>query len=209
MKQLGIKKFESKFVHHDPDINPLVLKNRHRDWRGLFGQSSNAQSHLRNKGVKLGDLFLFFGWFRDVVKTSNGYKFVSGTDRHIIWGYLQVDEIQRIEPNKEYQEWKRGHPHYYYRNRVQNTGYIARNNLSFAPHLPGYGVFDYKDSLVLTCPGQMKRSIWKFPRYFHPSYGTKVSHHEKLFDKLNNPIWELFDDHCILKSFGRGARICA
>jgi len=204
MKQLGLNKFDYKYVHLDPDINPSILNIRHSDWRGLFGQSSSAQAHLNNKWVKPGDLFLYFGWFRDVVKTHNGYKYVSGTDRHIIWGYLQVEEIQKIEPKTSYEEWKESHPHYYYRKREQNTGYIARKNLSFAPQLSGYGVFNFKDSLVLTCPGQKKRSVWKLPRFFHPSYGTKVSYHEKCYDKSNKPIWELFDTHCILNSVGRG-----
>jgi len=204
MKQLGLNKFDNKYVHLDPDINPSILNSRHSDWRGLFGQSSSAQAHLNHKGVKPGDLFLYFGWFRDVVKMHNGYKYVSGTDRHIIWGYLQVDEVQKIAPQKSYEEWKENHPHYCYRNREQNTGYIANKDLSFSPNLPGYGVFHYKDSLVLTCPEQKKRSVWKLPRFFHPSYGTKVSYHGKCFDKSNKPIWELFDTHCLLNSVGRG-----
>ncbi|QVK18499.1 hypothetical protein KHQ81_01920 [Mycoplasmatota bacterium] len=89
MKQLGIHKYSNKYVHFDPDVNPLVLSNRSDNWKGLFGQCSSAQSHLRNKGVEKGDLFLFFGWFRDVVKTDDGYQYIAGTDKHIIWGYLQ------------------------------------------------------------------------------------------------------------------------
>lgn len=204
MNQLGLRKFKGRYAHIDPDVNAVALDSRHKDWRGLFGQSSSAQAHLNNKGVKSGDLFLFFGWFRDVVKTANGYKYVSGTDRHIIWGYLQVDEIQRIEHSKDYESWKAEHPHYYYRNRVQNTGYIARNNLSLAPHLPGYGTFNYKNALVLTCPEQGKRSVWKLPEYFHPSFGTLMSYHENLCNSSNNTIWELHDNHCILNSVGRG-----
>jgi hypothetical protein len=204
MKQLGLKKFEGRYAHLDPDVNAAVLDHRKNDWRGLFGQSSSAQAHLNNKGVKSGDLFLFFGWFRGVIKTANGYKYVSGTDKHIIWGYLQVEEIQRIEHRKDYEAWKLEHPHYYYKHREQNTGYIARKSLSFAPHLPGYGTFNYKNGLVLTSPGQKKRSVWRLPQYFHPSFGTVVSYHENLCDKSNNPVWELHDNHCTLNSVGRG-----
>ncbi len=57
MKQLGINKFDSKFVHLDPDINYSIVSNRNQEWRGLFGQSGNSQTHLRNKGVEKGDLF--------------------------------------------------------------------------------------------------------------------------------------------------------
>lgn len=204
MRQLGLKKFESIYAHLDPDISDTVLNNRTNEWRGLFGQSSSAQAHLKNKGVSRGDLFLFFGWFRDVVKTSSGYKYVSGTDKHIIWGYLQVEDIQKIEIKEEYELWKREHPHYYYRTREQNTAYIARKNLSFAPHLPGYGTFNYKDMLLLTSKGQKKRSVWRLPQYFHPSFGTSVSYHERLRDKSGTLVWELHDDCCILNSVGRG-----
>lgn len=204
MKQLGLNKFEGKYVHLDPDVSTSVLNNRHSEWRGLFGQSNSAQAHLNNKCVKDGDLFLFFGWFRDVIKNNNRYKYVKGTDRHIIWGYLQVEKIQRIGSIKDCETWKDSHPHYYYRKREQNTGYIARENLSFNPHLPGFGTFNYKDNLVLTCARQKKRSVWKLPKYFHPSYGTIMSYHEKLYDRSNKSIWELYDDHCILNSVGRG-----
>jgi hypothetical protein len=183
MKQLGLNKFNDKYIHLDPDISSAVLNTRHCDWRGLFGQSSSAQTHLKNQEVNREDLFLFFGWFRDVVRTSTGYKYVNGTDRHIIWGYLQVGEVQSIEPGEAYEVWKESHPHYYYRNREQNTGYIARKNLSFSPDLLGYGVFDYKESLALTCSGQKKRSVWKLPKYFHPSYGTTMSYHKKCHDR--------------------------
>jgi hypothetical protein len=129
---------------------------------------------------------------------------VSGNDKHIIWGYLQVEEIQKIGYRKEYEEWKLEHPHYYYRYREQNTGYVSSKNLSFAPHLPGYGTFNYKNDLVLTSPGQKKRSVWRLPQFFHPNFETSVSYHEKLHDKSKNPIWELKENYCILNSVGRG-----
>lgn len=204
MEQLGINHFNGKYTHLDPDVNPSVLSSRANDWRGIFGQCSSAQAHLRNKGVQSGDLFLFFGWFRDVVETSSGYKYVSGTDKHIIWGYLQVDEIQNIEHGKHYEDWKLEHPHYYFRSREQNTGYIAKQKLSFAPHLPGYGTLKFKNDLVLTCANQDKRSVWKLPQYFHPSFGTTMSYHESIKNKSNKDVWELHNNYCILNSVGRG-----
>jgi len=198
MKQLGLKNFNDTYVHFDPDINSTALNYRHPEWRGLFGQCSSSQSHLNNKCVKKDDLFLFFGWFNDVRKSYNKYTYVKGTDRHIIWGYLQVDEVQKIIPGKKYEDWKNTHPHYYYRNREHNAAYIARKELSFAPGVPGYGIFNYKDSLVLTSPGQSKRSLWKLPRVFHPKSGTTMSYHE------NHAIWELYDKYCTLNTVGRG-----
>jgi len=37
-------------------------------WRACFGQTDAAQTHLEGCGVGRGDLFLFFGWFRESAK---------------------------------------------------------------------------------------------------------------------------------------------
>lgn len=81
---------------------------------------------------------------------------------------------------------------------------LQKKNLNFAPHLPGYGTFNYKNDLVLTSPGQKKRSVWILPQYFHPSFGTSVRYHGNLCDKSGKPVWELHDDCCILNSVGGG-----
>lgn len=49
--------------YRDPDIYTQIIP-RDNGWRGCFGQSKQAQSHLDSKQVDKGDLFLFFGWFR-------------------------------------------------------------------------------------------------------------------------------------------------
>lgn len=198
MEKLGLSGFASRRAHLDPDINAAVI-DRSKGWRGLFGQCSSAQAHLSNKGVSCGDLFLFFGWYRDVEQTDRGYRYLGGTDKHIIWGYLQVGEIESIKAGKQYESWKEKHPHYLDRDRHQNTAYIASDRLSFDPTMPGCGVFSYDASRVLTCPEAGKRSVWRLPECFHPEHGTRVSYHE------NTKLWSLRDDgHCTLHSVGRG-----
>ena len=64
------------FCHYDPALNDKI---------GLFGQAGSAQSELKNNGVGIGDLFLFFGWFK---KTEN-----PKIDIHKIFGWLQIEEI--------------------------------------------------------------------------------------------------------------------
>src|SRR4051794_23719386 len=49
----------------DPDLDEGALP-RLPGWRPCFGQTSSSQSPLASCGVDLGDLFLFFGWFRQV-----------------------------------------------------------------------------------------------------------------------------------------------
>lgn len=204
MDSLGIKGFEKRYVHLDPDVNASTKKNRDAAWRGIFGQCSTSQSHLANQKVEEGDLFLFFGWFKDVKKINGKYTFVNKTDKQVIWGYLQVGKIESISKQENYEEWKLSHPHYYDRNRTKNTAYIASEKLSFNSTLPGYGWLNYDESLVLTCGGQSNRSLWKLPRFFHPQFNTKMTFHKKLISPKGNPIWQLKDDYCVLQTVGRG-----
>lgn len=204
MNSLGIKDFEKRYVHLDPDINNNTKKNRDDNWRGIFGQCSSSQSHLANQNVEEGDLFLFFGWFKDVKKINGKYRFVNKTDKQVIWGYLQVGEIESISKEEKYEDWKLSHPHYFGRNRTKNTAYIASKNLSFNNKLPGCGWLNYDESLVLTCEGQSNRSLWKLPCFFHPQFNTKMTFHEKLISNKGKQIWKLEDDYCLLQSVGRG-----
>ncbi|TIX49469.1 hypothetical protein [Alteraurantiacibacter aquimixticola] len=67
----------------------------------LFGQCSAAQTHLENQGVGPGDLFLFFGLFRE------------GKERphHRIFGWMWVEEVVRHGDPEMEQLAKLGHPH--------------------------------------------------------------------------------------------------
>src|SRR4051812_19294963 len=63
-----------EFVHLDPDLRRESL-NRHPEWRPAFGQALAAESHLVAQGVEPGDLFLFFGWFRQI---DTNWRYVRG-----------------------------------------------------------------------------------------------------------------------------------
>ena len=204
MSQLGMREFDNKNAHLDPDIKFDILSERKQGFKGLFGQCDAAQGHLAKNNVQLGDLFLFFGWFKDVIKVNGRYKFVAGTDKHAIWGYLQIGDIDYISESAQYEAWKLDHPHYKNRERINNTGYIAREWLDFDSQIPGYGILNYREGLVLTDPRQKNRTVWKLPSYFHPSNGTKMTYHENEFNKGNKRVWNLCDDHCILNSVFKG-----
>ena len=78
-------------AHLDPDIKPSAYSPRKKGWRPLFGQSGAAQRHLYNQNVQVGDLFLFFGLFQEVEKTSGRWCFVrDAPQQHILWGWLQI-----------------------------------------------------------------------------------------------------------------------
>ena len=54
------------FCHYDPALNDKI---------GLFGQAGSAQSELKNNGVGIGDLFLFFGWFKKKENPNTNFKY--------------------------------------------------------------------------------------------------------------------------------------
>lgn len=199
MQQLGMKEVYDHYVHLDPDIYPFC-KKRDSNWNAMFGQVGGAQTHLGNHDVNIDDVFLYFGWFRKVKKTNNGYQYIKGTDKHIIYGYLQVGDIINIDTNcNSYPKWMMTHPHFY-RTCPQgknNTAYIARKKLNFNQSLNGYGVFNYHDSLILT-KENCNKSVWKLPVFFHPTYNTIMTFHS------NPKLWSLNKNHCELKTVGRG-----
>ncbi len=84
-------------AHLDPDLIRSSVP-RPNKWKPALGQIAAAQGHLRNQEIGPGDLFLFFGLFREVVKGDSGFRYKPGTNpKHIIWGWLQIDEIITVD----------------------------------------------------------------------------------------------------------------
>lgn len=84
------------FCHLDPDIYG-VLKNTHAGWKPAFGQYEIPAKHLDGQGVDVGDVFLFYGMFRQTEKLPDGtLHFVKGAPiQHIIYGYINSVYIKR------------------------------------------------------------------------------------------------------------------
>lgn len=79
--------------HADPDIYRGILE-RSKGWKGCFGQVDSSKKHLNNHNVGEGDLFLFFGWFKQTKKEKGKLSFLRNSpERHIIYGYLQVGKV--------------------------------------------------------------------------------------------------------------------
>lgn len=169
LKDNGNKSALSKdtFCHLDPDLAYDVFA-RENGWRGIFGQIDRAQSHLENQEVQEGDLFLFFGWFRKTIMADRKLKFdpKDKFGRHIIYGYLQVDEIIQADDKTKLKRWMEYHPHALESRlcRNKNTLYIAKEKLTFMEGLSGYGTFKYADHRVLTKVGEQNRSFWNLPK---------------------------------------------
>jgi hypothetical protein len=122
--------------HHDPLFLP--------EGRCLFGQCGAAQSHLANRGVGVGDVFLFFGLFR-----AEG-----GDLHHRIFGYLVVEEVIALPEGvpDELMAW--GHPHALALHGTNDAIYAG----------PGQVAARASDALRLTVPdGPL--SLWQRPEW--------------------------------------------
>jgi hypothetical protein len=190
-------------AHLDPDLRESTYR-RLPGWRPLFGQDGTAQSHLANSGVGVGDLFLFFGWFRQTERAKDAYRFVKGApDLHVLFGWLQISAIipaDQCQPNTP--EWAMYHPHFHGDSEGNNTIYVARETLlwpGFPDDVAGGGVFEsYGARLCLTAPGH-NRSRWRLPQWFFPKDGRRpLTYH------ANADRWTLAEDHTILQSVARG-----
>lgn len=190
-------------AHLDPD---LIYDSYPRSpgWRPVLGQTGSAQGHLRKQGVAAGDLFLFFGLFREAEKRGNKWRFVPGTTaKHLIWGWLQIGEILTVDSQQmEMYPWLSYHPHMHGRPDANNTLYIARELLSLnsaLTDLPGAGVFRrYSDQLCLTDPESRLPSQWRLPGWFYPDNKTPLSYHSKL------ERWTIDRDDALLRCAARG-----
>ncbi len=75
-------------AHLDPDLAAATLP-RKPGWRPLFGQVGAAEGHLEKQGVGQGDIFLFWGLFRRVVRADFGWDYAQGERRqHVLFGWL-------------------------------------------------------------------------------------------------------------------------
>lgn len=151
--------------HLDPDLIRKV-KPRKDGWTAAFGQADQSLSELRNKDFGCGDLFLFFGWFRETEFINGRLQYKRkrfAPDIQLIYGYMQVGDILTAE--SKIPNWLLEHPH---SSRLlagskKDAIFLPSKHLSFDEMLPGAGILRYSPELVLTAPG-MSRSRWQLPK---------------------------------------------
>lgn len=190
-------------AHLDPDLDPRALP-RPNGWRPLFGQTGAAQGHLRNQGVGPGDVFLFYGWFRQAKWIDGALSFSEdGPDLHVLFGWFQVSEVYQLDETPEQAPaWARYHPHFFGDRGRNNTLYVAGPHLRTPKQgstLPGAGTFAYfHPDLVLTASGG-SRTQWALPRWFYPDRDRPPLTYHGDIDR-----WSLGPDHVLLDSASRG-----
>jgi len=153
-------------LHLDPDLRKDIYPNRLPGWKPMFGQCDAAQGALRNSGIGVNDLFLFFGWFKQTEWVNGLLQYKKGSpDLHVIYGYLQVGAVYTY--STPLPAFAALHPHAApaYQQIKSNCIYVAGDTLSFNHKLPGAQTLAYHPGLVLTKEG-MSRSRWQLPHFF-------------------------------------------
>lgn len=138
------------FCHHDPMFLP--------DGTCLFGQCDAAQSHLANQGVGIGDVFLFFGLFRE------------GRDQphHRIFGFLRVAEVVSLAtcgPRRSAELAAQSHPHALASHGRDDTIYAGEGRMANRA----------SDALRLSMPGGLP-TMWRVPAWLQ--HGNLTYHRQ-------------------------------
>ena len=122
--------------HHDPMFLDIGVC--------LFGQCGAAQTHLSNRGVDRGDVFVFFGLFAEEASKER---------HHRIFGMMTVEEVTRLDPAAPHAELvSHGHPHALAMHAANDTIYRGPFRLARSD----------RRELRLTVPGGPV-SLWNVP----------------------------------------------
>ena len=149
-----------EYCHLDPDINPTI--HPETNWTPVFGQVEAAETILENNGVGVGDIFLYFGWFRGTVMEDGRMRYARKRDEldffhtadiHSIFGHLEIKEI--VRDAEEMKERFPRHPHVD-RHKYSNK---SGNNTMYVGDRRSSGVFRFDEKRVLTSYGH-SRAKW-------------------------------------------------
>jgi hypothetical protein len=145
--------------HHDP----LLLQEE--DFEGvILGQAGAAEGHLRNRNVGSGDIFLFYGWFKNIEKQRGRWIYSpESRDVHLIWSYMVVGDTAILDDNVQQGEaldrypFIASHPHVGDQDGGKNRLYISKRSRRFAFH---------QKRCLTDVTNYLGRSTWRLPSCF-------------------------------------------
>ena len=158
------------------------LMERPEGWKPSFGQARAALSHLEKYGVGEGDIFLYFGWFREAEISKGRWRFVQGSpDLHLIYAYLEVGNIwKRMDGDPP--AFLAKHPHIFCEDSFppsQNAIFIGADICSLDSNMKGCDSLSFDHKRVLTGI-EGKRSRWILPSCLFKRNGIcKLSYHDR------------------------------
>lgn len=153
--------FSNKFKCH---LDPMIIENK--NFKGIiFGQEGKAASHLIKKNIQQGDIFLFFGWFKEIEKVNGKWQYKKDSpDIHLIWSFMEVDKVIHLENDKNLNSllkrysFLEKHPHVETERKKPNIMFLSKK----------YKKFKLKKELILTNIDNYRgRSFWKLPKFFY------------------------------------------
>jgi hypothetical protein len=190
-------RWSNRLAHLDPDLRRDAVTSRPSGWRPAFGQIGAAAGHLINQGVGVGDLFVFFGWFRRTIEQNGKLTFdpqdVHG--RHIVFGWLEVGHVIDSLPLPKGLHSLSDHPHVQFFEDEDHPNRIYVSSLSGLKA----GTFQTeREGIVLTRNGG-KRSQGLLPDRFESLFLKRdLSYHS------NEARWDREEDKIALQSVSRG-----
>ena len=193
----------------DPDLNRRK-SSRLEGWRPALGQVNGSQTHLENHEIQVGDVFLFFGWFREVELIGGRWCYKKHAPNiHLLFGWLEIGSIHHLA-NHQASDFSLGiqqHVHiadlerYNQDYKGKNTLYVAKEHSKYLENSFGGGCFSYwSPQLQLTKKGY-GRSFWQLPAWFKPEGRQPLSHHSKVNRWMDDKD---SIEHVILRVVGRG-----
>jgi len=148
-----------------------------------------------------------------VARANNSWTYDrTAGDRHVIFGWLQVGEVIRVEslgvkPVLARYPWLVDHPHMHFSRadlQKDNVVYVASERLVLPgvgdTGLPGGGeVKRFREELALTDATSPLRGVWRLPAWFCP-----MCVEERLTYHRNERAWECVGNEVRLRTVGRG-----
>lgn len=174
--------------HYDP----MLIS--HAD-RFVLGQAANAESHLQNQSVGSDDIFVFYGWFRQVEKIEGCWQYSPiARDIQLIWSWMKIGDTVDVRTQAQREKAKIIYPFLHLHPHVADSPDAPNPNANRVYISKEGGLLPYLSSRCLTdCIDYQGRSTWRLPACFNQP---------KAFTFLNNFV--LNDDNVIISFRGYG-----
>lgn len=157
-----------------------IAKSDHRPplkWFPAYLRTGPLESHLNRQRVSVGDLFLFYGCFRQTEYDANHHlRFVpNAPEQNIIFSYFQIGAIiKNLSFISSHFQWPL-HTLIDKDTSIQHTIYLPTKKLSYNNQQPGFDILSYSQKLVLTKPG-LHYYQWQLPDFLCAP-DVKISYH--------------------------------